>query len=85
MSGRFMSEEEQEHQSQVQIGTGQANAVQAMLVGAHNTCGEAVVANGIAQYVHRGAEGGDPREHWNQFVANLRDVYFAYAEMAKPD
>ena len=80
MSGKFMSEEEQQQQSQTSIAAGQANAVQCALVGVHNTCGEAVVANGIAQYVMQGAGDRDKRQHWNEWVANLRDIYFAYVE-----
>lgn len=84
-----MTDERQEEttidrEKALSIAAGQANATQSMLVGVHNSCGEAVVANGIAQYVAQGAEGQDPRQHWNRWVSNLRDIYFTYAGMDKP-
>jgi hypothetical protein len=59
---------------------GIAAAVQAQLVGVHNTFGEDLVINGIAQYVLIGGED-HAREHWNAFVAKLREVYFTVAKL----
>jgi hypothetical protein len=59
---------------------GIAAAVQAQLVGVHNTFGEDLVINGIAQYALIGGED-HAREHWSSFVGKLRDVYFEIAKL----
>lgn len=62
---------------------GVAAAIRAMLVGSHNSFsphGPELVMNAIAQYVLIANEE-DPRRGWNLFVENLRDVYFAIAEL----
>lgn len=71
-------------EDQEAILVGAASAARQMLCAMTEGFGEDITLNAIAHYVLVAAQANeaDPRDFWNQFVLNLRNVYFGAAELS---